>query len=139
MTQAFSTCLGLVLNLATFAGTTQWMMSIGKQNAIKITTLWHAEYDAHVCGRALSAVANIHGAATLASHMHPSKKKIIAAAELYFRRKLFAKYENEFQMTSSQCFNLNSHELIAEVYLRNSDAANVNDPNYGYRLVGAKQ
>ena len=135
MTQAVSTGLGLMINLAMFAGTSQLLISSAKNNSHKITTLWHTEYGAHVCGRALSAMYNIHGAATLAAAHRPSKKRMNAATEEYFRQRIFAKYEHQFEMIQTQCFDRASHTLIAEVYLRNSDASHVNDPNYGYRIV----
>ncbi len=135
MTQAFSACIALILNLSALGAATHFLTKIVQQNAEEITTLWRAEYHAHVCGRALSALANVHGAATMALQLHPSKKKIVAVAEQYFRQKLIAKYAQQFELSDRQCFNLHSHNLIAEVYLRNSDASKVNDPNYGYRLV----
>lgn len=135
MTQAVSVGLSLVVNLAMFAGASQLLITSVKNNSDKITTLWHTEYSAHVCGRALSAMYNFHGAATLAASQHPSKKKMIEATEAYFRQRMVAKFGHQFEMVQKQCFDRTSNTLIAEVYLRNSDASHVNDPNYGYRIV----
>ena len=135
MTQAVSAGLSLVVNLAMLAGTSQVLITSVKNNSHKITTLWHTEYKAHICGRALSAMYNFHGAATLAASNHPSKKKMIEATEIYFRQRMVAKFGHQFEMAQNQCFDRKSNTLIAEVYLRNSDASHVNDPNYGYRIV----
>jgi hypothetical protein len=133
--QAVSACITLIFTLTASAWACQNLLEMFDRNSEKTLALWRAEYNAHLCGRALSGIANVHGASAEAVKRHPRDKRMILATELYIKRNISSRYDTEFKMTSDHCFDLNSNSLLAEVYLRNSDESTTEEPNYGYRIT----